>query len=126
MDWVDDGAHVCSETEGTIMQATSNTLFSSTAEKARVVRTPQEFEIAQERARKALFAEMTAVKPERIYESSRQTAKLSPMVAFAVFIASLSVRDWSVDSAFSCQNPEIFQGEISIQESTTIPVFYLF
>ena len=75
------------------MQATSNTLFSSTAEKARVVRTPQEFEIAQERARNALFAEMTAVKPERIYESSRQTAKLSPMVAFAVFIASLSVRD---------------------------------
>ncbi|MCR5029555.1 MAG: hypothetical protein K6A31_09895 [Fibrobacter sp.] len=75
------------------MQANSNTLFSSTAEKARIVRTPHEFELVQEKARKTLFAEMTAVDSEKIYESSRQTAKLSPLAAFAVFIASLSVRD---------------------------------
>ncbi|MBP5247455.1 MAG: hypothetical protein J6Z31_06300 [Fibrobacter sp.] len=75
------------------MHTTSNTLFSSTPESTRIVRTPFEFDKVQGKAREALSAEMDAVHTEEVFESSaHHTAKLRPLAAFAVFIATIGTK----------------------------------
>jgi len=74
------------------MQTTSNTLFSSTQKLNRIVRTPFEFEKIQNKTCDMLFEEMNNTHTENTIESVEFNAKLSPLTAFAVFIADIGAK----------------------------------
>ncbi len=72
------------------MQTVSNTLFLSTKESDRIVRTPFEFDKVQKKVCNMLSAEMKELRTEEYIESEKPVSKLSPLAAFAVFIASFA------------------------------------